>query len=291
MIKSFRRLICASLVLILSCTLFSACNKDNRDDVEPTKTDDTVFNETVEEQVLVDEAGVKVVLKELTYNETYGKGMILSLENNTIQSLMFDCKHIIVNDHMANNLFGELLVPGESKDMIAYLDTNLWEYIGINSVGEIVLQFDFYDSTSFDSLLKTDYIEIQTSEYDNMITEADFGGEKLYEGNGLTIYGRYAEDDDLFESAVLLYIQNDADVEYLLSAESVTINGVVGGNLVIHDVCEGRKSLFAIEFDKAELSEYGIDEIEEIELELEILDRTIAEIIDTTGVMTISVEE
>lgn len=297
MIKRFHKALYLLVIAAISVTCLTACEKESSEEEVNTETLDTSFTEVIEETVLVDENGIKVVLQELFDDETYGKGMTLYLENNTIQTLLFDCKKLIINDHMINLTNGEMLQPGTNATLTCYFSSDILSYLGIGKIGEIVTMFDFYDPETYDSFYKTDFISVKTSEYDNMVSEVDFeekfDGQVVYEDSekGLTITGTYVEDDELFSSALLLYVQNDADTEYLLKADSLIINGTEGGNMVVNNVCGGAKSLFYIEFDKSELANHGISEIEELQTDLTIIDRTLQEIVGTTGIMTVTTDK
>lgn len=269
-------------------TTFVAC------DGKETTTDDNTSNEdyvleTIEEQVLFDEAGVKVIVNGMEDSATYGKGISLTFVNSTMKALTFDCKKMIINGVMSPDLFGERVQAGESVDMVGYFGTGMLEYLGVDNVGEVILQFDCYDTENYTSVYKSDMISVKTSEYERMDSEVEFDGEKLYEDNGLTIYGKMTSDD-IFEQAMLLYIENDTDSEFLFKALGLTINDVFNEQGYAFTMCENCSKLFYLEFEADELESKGITSGSTFEIDFEVYDRADLSDVFETGPLKVNMK-
>lgn len=291
MIK-YRKLFCIIALSAAISMLFAACGKATKntetesDVADNSQSAEEVVLETVEEQVLVDEFGLKVTLNSLTYSETYGKGAILTFENNSLKTLTFNCKKMMINGIMTPDLFGERLQSGESTTVTGYFGSAMFDYIGIDNVGEITFVFDFFDQ-DYESVYTSEDIVVQTSAYDSMDTEIEFDGEKVYEGYGMTIYGHIAHDD-VFENAMVLYIDNDADVDYLFRADGMSINGEYHEDMYSTDVRKHSGRLAYVEFSEDMLNELGVESLEEIQIQYHVYDRDNAEVLGTTDIMTIT---
>lgn len=281
-----------ALLSAVALLAFTACEENEsgnntNDDNSETLTEEYEL-ETIEEQVLFDEAGVKVTVNSIVSSANYGKGIEFTMENTTDQALTFDCKKLIVNGIMTPDHFGDRVQPGDSTSAVAYFGTGMYEYLGIDNVGEIILQFDCYDA-DYKSVYKSDMISVKTSEYENMDTEVDFDGEKLYEGNGMTIYGKIARDD-VFENALLYYIENDTDSEYLFKAEGLTINDVFNENIYGFTMCENSGKLYYLEFEPEVLEDEGITSGAVFEMDFMIADRADLTSIFETGPLEVIME-
>lgn len=288
--KKYRAL---ALALISAVTLLSvsACNEKDNSDTETPENEEYVL-ETVEEQVLFNENGVSVIVNGLMDSPTYGKGVVLTFVNKTMKALTFDCKKMIVNGVMAPDLFGDRVQPGETVETGAYFGTAFYDYLGIDNVGEIQFEFDCYDTEGYDSVYRSELVSVKTSAYDEIDREVSFDGEKVFEDYGLTIYGKMASDE-LFNQALLLYVENSTDSEYLFKADGITIDGEYNEYLYPFTMDENSGKLFYLEFIEDETLETTTDEAtEETELEFvgdefiidfEIYDRYDATYVGETG--------
>lgn len=294
---SFKRYRVLALALISAVTMLnvSAC-KENDNSVsetpEPTENEEYVL-ETVEEQVLFDEKGVSVIVNGLMDSPTYGKGVVVTFVNKTMKTLTFDCKKMIINGIMAPDLFGDRVQPGDSVEFGAYFGTALYDYLDIDNVGEIQFEFDCYDTVDYKSVYRSELISVKTSAYDEMDTEVSFDGKKVFEDYGVTIYGKMASDE-LFNQALLLYVENSTDKELLFKADGVTIDGEFNEFLYPFTMCENSNYLFYLEFLEEEeyVEETTGEPTEEPELvfvgdefiiDFEIYDRADVSLIGKTG--------
>lgn len=283
MIRKKYRIMALAFVLAFSLFSFSAC--EDKDDA--TEESEYIL-ETIEEQVLFDEAGVKVIAKSIVDTENYGKGIALTFENNNIKALTFDCKKMIINGIMAPDLFGDRVEAGGSVDIVGYFGSGMMNYIGIDNVGEIQLEFDCYDTVNYTSVYKSDLISVKTSEYENMDTEHSFDGEKLFEGYGLTIYGKMASDD-IFDNAMLFYMENDSDKDLFLKSDGVTIDDVLNEYLYAFKVFSHSDKLFYLEFGGEEAEGEALEGTD-FEMEFEVLEAGVATHIGETGPLKVSVK-
>ena len=132
-----------------------------------------------------------------------------------------------------------------------------------------------------------------------MDDEVSFDGEKLFEGHGLTFYGKTA-NDELFNHAIVLYVENSTDSEFLFKADGVTIDGVSNECTYPFTICENSSTLFYLEFgheyseteDSESVTENPDDSSigEEYEIEFEIYDRADVSLVGKTGVMKLNMK-
>lgn len=291
--KKYRILVLAG-ILTVSLFGFSACQKNEEKDIEEGQIQEYSL-ETIEEQVLFDESGVKVTANEMIASNDYGKGILLTFENNTDKTLTFDCKKMIINGIMAPELFGNRVNAGETSEMSAYFGTTMLEYLGIDNVGEIQIEFDCYTSDDYKSIYRSDLVSVKTSAYEEMDKNWEFDGEKLYEDNGIVIYGKMASDD-VFSHAMLLYVENTTDSELLFKSNGITIDSEYVEYLYVFNVCEDSNKLFYLEFGDTDSEESTAEPepTEELgtdyEMDFEIYDRAELSLIGNTGALKVSMK-
>lgn len=283
------RLIVLCFVLVTALLSVSACEKKEKDNVS-TDTEEYVL-ETIEEQVLFDEAGVKATVTGIVDTEAYGKGLVFVLENATMKDLTFDCKKLITNGIMAPDLFGERVQAGETVETVGFFGTEMLNYLGIDNVGEIQVEFDCYDTINYTSTYRSDLISIKTSEYENMDTEVDLNGDKLFENHGITIYGKMASDD-IFDQAMLFLVDNDTDSEFLFKSEGVTIDGEYNEYLYGFNICENSSTLYYLEFGSGSAEEDAESESigNTFEMDFEIYDRADVSLVGKTGALKLNMK-
>ena len=76
---------------------------------------------TIEEAVLVDDAGVKITAKSLESEELFGAEVKLLIENNSGKDLTFQCRNVSVNGYMVETMFSADVVNGKKGERCNYI--------------------------------------------------------------------------------------------------------------------------------------------------------------------------
>ena len=124
---------------------------------------------TIEEQVLVEQDGIKITA--LDY-----------------------CDALIVNDYMIDDLFGSEVAAGKKANDVIYLSSSELKAAGIDTVGRIEIYFHAFDADSYDEIFNTDCVTIETSAIDSMDTKANDEGTELYNEDGIRIIGKTVDE-------------------------------------------------------------------------------------------------
>jgi len=282
---NFKKIICIMICGIMMTLCLSACNKqtEKTEKEEATQTSQPKI-ETIEEQVLFDENGVKVTAVDIVETENYGKGMVFRCENNTMQAVIFNCKKYLVNDISTPDLFGDQVLPGETLDITGYFGSGLYDYLDIDNVGKVTVLFDCFIPTETDSksIYTSEEIDIKTSAYENMDIEHSFDGEEMFSDYGLTFYGNISKDDVLQNAACLLVV-NESDSEFILKGEGATVNGTYNEGLIVETINANSTRFIFYDY-----SDEGAADLESFEIEYEVYDRGKAAIIGETGAIKIN---
>lgn len=228
-----------------------------------------VSDVSIEEQVLVDQYGIKITAEEY-YDYGDGGGEIkLLIENNTEKDYTLDA-YVLVNDvQVTSGLLADVSAGTKSDETLLIPGYDL-EELGIETIGKIEIYFSAADS-DYEYLFTGAYAEIDTSEYDNMTTEINDSGTEIYNESGIRVVARRGVAS-YWENDLLLYVENNSGRNISISAEDVSINGFMMPSLFSCYLFDGKKTIASCGIGEDDLDENGITSIDEVELELAIWD-------------------
>lgn len=227
---------------------------------------------TIDEQVLINQAGIVVTATEYVTDKIWGDGVKLLLENSTDKDVTVGCDALIVNDYMISDLFVSDIAAGKKANETLYISSQQLNAAGIENVGKIEIYFHVYDPATYDTIFDTECVTIQTSEYDNMDTTPDDAGTELYNADGIRIVGKTVDENSFWGTAILLYCENNAGRNVGISVDDMSINGFMMSPFFTTTVYDGKKSIDEITVFSNDLEENGIESIEEVELKFHIYD-------------------
>ena len=236
---------------------------------------------TIEEQVLVDQDGIRVTATEYVTGGFLGDSIKLLVENNSDKDYTIGCDALIVNDYMIGDLFASEIAAGKKANETIDLYSSELKAAGIDNVGKIEIYFHAYDS-DWNNLFENVYAEIHTSAFDSMDTQADDSGMELFNGNGIRIVGKTVDENSFWGTAILLYCENTCGKNVCISVEDMSVNGFMMDPFFATNVYDGKKSIQEITLFSSELEENGIESIEEVELKFHVYDlKTYDTVVDT----------
>ena len=243
---------------------------------------------TIDEQVLVDEDGLKITALEYVTDSLWGDGIKLLIENNTTSDIGVGCDALIVNDYMITDLFSSTVAAGKKSNEVMNLLSSELKAAGINNVGKVEIYMHTFDADSYSTIKKFPCFEIKTSEYENMDSTVNDEGKELYNGEGVRIVGKYVDEDSFWGAAVLLYIENNSGKNVIVSCDDMSINGFMMTPYFSATVYDGKKAIEDITLLSSELEQNGITSIDDIELKFHIVDPDTYSTIKETDVISFS---
>ena len=199
-------------------------------------------DESINEQVLVDQDGIKITATEYVTDSIWGDGIKLLVENNSAKDYTIGCDALIVNDYMITDLFSADVAAGKKSNEVMYLSSAELKAAGIDTVGQIEMYFHAYDS-NWDNLFKNVYSKLETSEFANMDTTPNDAGQELYNANGVRIVGKTVDENSFWGTAILLYIENTSGQNVGINVDNMSINGYMMTPLFSTTVYDGKKPL------------------------------------------------
>ena len=241
---------------------------------------------SIEEQVLVDQDGVKITATGYEIDDIWGDSIKLLIENNTDQDITIGCNALIVNNYMISDLFATTVAAGKKSNEKLSLSTSGLKAAGIDAVGLVEVYFRVYDADTWKDIFETDCLSIKTSAYDAMDTSVDDSGAELYNQDGIRIVGKTVDEDSFWGTAILLYIENNSGKNVGISVDDLSINGFMMTPMFSTQVYDGKMAFKNIDILSSELKDNGIESIDEVELKFRIYDADTYSTITESDVIT-----
>jgi hypothetical protein len=263
-------LLCLGVFAVMALGSGSSNSSDTKDIVTKEANDTSSTDVTIEQQVLVDQNNIVITAVEYTTDSIWGDGIKLLIENNSDKNVTVGCTALIVNDYMITDLFVSNVAAGKKANETMYLSSSELEAAGIDSVGQVEIYFNVYDSASYEDIFNTDVVTIQTSEYANMDTTPNDAGTELYNEGGIRIVGKTVDENSFWGTAILLYVENTSGTNVGIQCDNMSINGFMMTPYFSCDVYDGKKAIDDITIMSSELETNGIESIDEVELQFHI---------------------
>ena len=102
---------------------------------------------------------------------------------------------------------------------------------------------------------------IKTSAYDSMETVKLDDGHELYNEDGLRIVGKYVDENSIWGTAVLLYIENNTGKNIGVQADDMSINGFMVQPFFSATVYDGKMSINDITIMQSDLDKAKHEEM------------------------------
>ena len=111
--------------------------------------------ETITEQVVLDQAGIKITAKAIE-KDGWDTGLKVMIENNTDKEITVQARDVCVNGCVIEHTFSSDVTAGmKANDFIRFSESGL-ERSGITTIADISLKFHIFDGESWDDILDTD---------------------------------------------------------------------------------------------------------------------------------------
>ena len=243
---------------------------------------------TIEEQVLYDENSIKITALGME-DGLFGTELKLLLENNSDKSITVQARNANVNGFMVSTMMSVDIAAGKKANDSLTFETSGLKDCGIESIATMEFFFHIFDTESWDTIVDTDVITINTSIASTYTQAVDDSGEILIEEGGVKIVGKGLSDDDsVWGPGVILYIENNSEKDVTVQVRDVSINGFMVDSSMSTDIVAGKKAMSAVQFFSTDLEENAITDITDVELYFHIFNLESWDTIFDSDVITIS---
>ncbi len=256
---------------------------------ENTEGTEAGSKESIEEQIILEQDNIKITALEMVNDSIWGEGIKLLIENDSEKSIGVGCNALIVNDYMINDLFSTSVAAGKKANETMYMSSGQLEAAGITNIGQVEIYFHLYDSESYETIADPECVMIKTSAYDAMDNQVEITGQELYSQDGIRIVGQYVDENSIWGTAVLLYIENNSGKRIGISCDDMSVNGYMVSPLFSSTIYEGKRSIDDITIFSSDLEENAIESVEDIEVNFHIYNAETYDTIADTGAISFHV--
>lgn len=243
---------------------------------------------TIEEQVLYNQNGIVITATELDMNGAWGPEVKVLVENNSDKDITVQTRNSSVNGCMTEIGFSCDVVSGKkSNDTLTFMSDYL-EACGIETIANIEFSFNIFDSETWDTIVDTDMITINTKVNGSYEQSYDDSGDVLYENNGIRIISKGFVEDDLYGYELSLYIENNSGQNITVQARDTSINGFMIEPIMSSEIVSGKVTFDGMTFLSDDFELNGITDVKTIETSFNIFNTDNWDTIDETAPITIS---
>lgn len=227
---------------------------------------------SVEEQVLYDANDIKITATGMDDN-WLGTELTLQIENNSSRNITVQARNANVNGYMVSTMMSADVAAGKkANDALTFETTSLKES-GIETMATMEFSFHIFDSDTWDDIVNTDTITVNTSAAEGYTQTYDDSGDVLAEAKGVKIISKgLSKEDSFWGPGLIVYIQNNSNQNVTIQAADVSINGLMVETSMSEDVVAGKRAISAVQFFDTDLEENGIEQISDLELCFHIFD-------------------
>ena len=233
----------------------------------------TAEDVVIEEQVLLDQDGIKITAKELSNDSFWGPEVKVLVENTSSKSVTVQLRDVSVNGIMMEPMFSADVAAGKKvNDSITFMSSE-FEEAGITMIQNMEFSFHVFDTESWDTVFDSDTIYLATNADGMVEQEVDKEGQLVLEQDGISIVIKEADSEDSFWGAdIYVYVENTGDRNITVQARSVSINGFMVEPMFSCDVAAGKQAYDSLTFLESNLTENGIESIDNMEISFHIFD-------------------
>lgn len=244
---------------------------------------------TIEEVVVFDQGGIKITAKSFNANGTFGPEIKLLIENDSAKSITVQSRKTSVNGYMIETMMSADIAAGKkANDSLVLMRSDL-EAAGIATIADIEFSFHIFDSETWDTIIDSDMVRIETSAAEGFTYSYDDSGNQIYNDNGVEIVVKgLSESGSWLGPSVVVYIRNSGSRDITVQARDVSINGFMVESVFSSDVAAGKHAIDAITFLSSDLESNEIESIESIELSFHVFDMDSWDTIVDTSPVTIN---
>ena len=214
---------------------------------------------TVEETTILDEQGIKAVVKGFGAYEnemlSLNNVLLTDVTNNTEKAISFGFKNCSVNGYMMESHYFVTVEPGKTATYPAAFEEEEFKDLGITTCADYEFCINVEDNETNETLIETKPISVKTSAYENYEYNFDESGTVLYDAGGVKIIAKGIVESDFFGDCVSLYVSNQSDLNISVTAIEALLNGKNVDAYLGAEVCAGKHSIDLLSFDEKDRPE------------------------------------
>lgn len=278
------------ILLIVTTLIFSSCSApvtsnesaENKttDTIEQTKNTTEVDTSNVEQenkkeeepidiekQIIYETENIKITAKNINFDSIFGPELNLLVENKSDQNLIAQIENSSINDVMISNIFSCDVAAGKkANDSISFM-SNKYQHFDPKTIATIEFEINVMNSDSYDRISESEKIILKTNIFELFSQEHYDNGTIILDSNNIKIFSKKVIDEDsIWGSELVLYIENNSENDIVVQTSDVSINGFMLQPMFSSNICSHKKAYDTVTFFESDLEENEIENISEIEL-------------------------
>lgn len=246
---------------------------------------------SISEQRLFDQDGIVITATGLKSDGVFGPEISVLIENNSDKNITVQTRNGSVNGYMMDLQISSDVASGKKTNDSIILMENVLERCNIDMISDIEFSLHIFDSESWETIVDTEMIRIDTSAAGTFDQVYDNSGNVVYENNGIRIISKDFLEDGVFGPEQYLYIENNSGQNIIVQTRNTSIDGYMVDTVISSEILSGKVRIDAMTFMKTDIETNGITNIETIETSFAILNADNFETIEETAPISISVNQ
>nr|MCR5796728.1 hypothetical protein [Eubacterium sp.] len=189
---------------------------------EKSEEENTSVEVTIDEQVIYNENDIVITATGIE-DSWLGTELKLLIENNSSESITVQARNANVNGYMVETMMSADVAAGKKANDSLTFETSGLKECGIENIATMEFYFHIFDSETWDEIVDTNVIKLDTSIADGYVQNYDDSGDILLDNNGIKIIGKgLSSDSSFFGPGVVLYIENNSDKDVTIQVRDVS---------------------------------------------------------------------
>ena len=229
-------------------------------------------DESIEEQIIMDQDGIKVTAKSLDKSGMFGPAVKVLIENESGKDVTVQARNASVNGYMTETMFSAEVQNGKkANEELIFMNSGL-KKAGIDTIADMEFNLHVFDPSTYQNIFDSDVITLKTPAAETYEYTFDDSGEVAYEGNGIKVVIKGLDEEGVMGPGIVTYIENSGDKGITVQTRDVSINGFMVDPIFSADVLPGKHAISTITFMTSELEKNDIKEIQDVELSFHLFE-------------------
>lgn len=242
---------------------------------------------TIENQEIFNQNGIVITTNGYKPSSHSDPEIKLIIENNSTQNVTIQTRNSSINGYMIDfQISCEVAAGKKANDTISISRSEL-NASGVKAIANIEFNFHIFDTDTWDAIVDSDVVTLNTSISDTHTQEYDSTGTVLFEDSTVKIISKKLVEDD-YDTEAILYIENNSSQYITVQARDTSINGFMVDPTISTDIAPGKKAVTDMSFSNADLEENSITSVDSIETSFHVFSTDSLDTIVDTPAITIT---
>ena len=248
---------------------------------------------TMDESVIYDDQDVTVTMKGISYDPISGPQLTLFAENSSEKNVTIQSGLIAVNGYMLDTSVTLECPAGKSAEGLMEMSYRSLALAGISMIARVEFTLRVLDSKSYEQLAASAPIILTTSADDSLIDTVDDSGQTVYHKNDVRIVLKGIDERRMYTdgTALIVYMENSTDRNICIQTGEIKVNGYDFTSAMTSAILPGKKAVGIVTFFDMDMQEYGVSEIDSVELNFKIIEEETWKTIDETEMIDVEIDK